>query len=128
VGYGICLLSGEASALSVIEPALSRRGVPVWTADSANTFFASGRAADTICIVVDGPGDTGLEQIELLRDGGARQPVVLIAETALPRKRLLDAFVLDVLSQPIDRKALLGWIECVCLANLALSRRLARAA
>ena len=83
--------------------------------DSAEQFLASGRLADTACIITDlqMPGMSGLDlQASLLADGDLT-PIIFI--TAYPkettRARALDAGAVAFLTKPYDESALLDSLE-----------------
>jgi hypothetical protein len=63
--------------------------------------------------------------VERLRALHVDTPAVLICDAAdsPPAKRLVDASVLDVLRHPLKARELLGWIECVCVTRLVLTRQ-----
>jgi hypothetical protein len=51
-------------------------------------------------------------------------PALLVADVnaGLPPETLSDCGALDVLERPANKRAMLGWIQCVCAANLAIAK------
>ena len=82
---------------------------------SAEQFLASGRLADTACIITDlqMPGVSGLDLQARLRADGHLMPIIFM--TAYPneaaRARALDAGAVAFLTKPYDESALIGSLE-----------------
>ncbi|HTT99061.1 MAG TPA: hypothetical protein VMF58_13505 [Rhizomicrobium sp.] len=62
--------------------------------------------------------------LETLRRRGVTVPAILVvdAEIVLPRASLSLSGALDVLEKPVNKRALLGWIECVIAAHIAIAK------
>ncbi|HXM00347.1 MAG TPA: response regulator [Rhizomicrobium sp.] len=121
----VCFIAAGDSDRDRIGSMLSRCGVALWTVRSPEAYCADPRRMDALCIVIDMPGQSGLEALERLRSRGIRSPAILIgnADSAGSEARLIRACVLDVLRKPIDATELLGWIECVCATRMVLEKR-----
>jgi FixJ family two-component response regulator len=82
---------------------------------SSEQFLASGRLADTACIITDlqMPGMSGLDLQARLRADGHVTPIIFI--TAYPkeaaRARALDAGAVAFLTKPYEESDLTGSIE-----------------
>jgi FixJ family two-component response regulator len=82
---------------------------------SGKQFLASGRVADTACIITDlqMPGLSGLDLQAHLRADSCFTPIIFI--TAYPkeaaRKRALDAGAVAFLTKPYEESALIGSLE-----------------
>ncbi|MGH6873339.1 MAG: hypothetical protein ACREHE_17720 [Rhizomicrobium sp.] len=124
----ICLLTDERPALAALSSSLRACGLATWVAGSVEAFLNNCHAFTTLCVVADLPGLAGLEALEALRARGVREPVLLVADCALPADRAVAVKALDILLAPAGLRAILPWIECICAAHLALSRRHAKAA
>jgi DNA-binding response OmpR family regulator len=122
---GICVIPDDPLTLGRTVAALSHCGLTTWVAGTAAVYSSEPNSAPTVCVVIDMPGQTGLELLETLRGNGARAPAVLIADvdTTLRPKRLADASVLDVLRRPLEIRELLAWIECVFVTNVFLDKQ-----
>jgi FixJ family two-component response regulator len=83
--------------------------------DSAEQFLASGRLADTACIITDlqMPGLSGLDLQARLRADGHLTPIIFI--TAYPneaaRARAFDAGAVAFLTKPYEETALVGSLK-----------------
>jgi FixJ family two-component response regulator len=83
--------------------------------DSGEQFLASGRLADTACVITDlqMPGLSGLDLQARLRADGHLTPIIFI--TAYPkeaaRARALDAGAVAFLTKPYEESALIGSLE-----------------
>jgi FixJ family two-component response regulator len=121
----IGLITRDAGAQNRIGSVVSRCGLSIWTADSPDAYYRDARRTHTLCVIIDLPGQEGLEVLEALRDLGIRSPAILIGDPGrtLPAARLANACTLDVLPRPVNTSDLLGWIECVCTATMVLERR-----
>lgn len=107
---------------------LSRGGLAVLKASTAGDLSATD-LRDALCIVVDMVGDKGLETLEALREKGITAPALLVVDKAdMMESRAAKASVLEVLERPARIRVILGWIECVCAAHLALKHFQARRA
>lgn len=102
----------------------ARCGLPIRIVTSAERYLAGPGAGEAICVVIDLPGHEGLKALETLRHCGVLAPAILVADpdAGLPPQVLSDCGALDVLERPADKRALLGWIQCVCAANLAIAK------
>jgi FixJ family two-component response regulator len=122
---GIGLITTEPYDDNVIGSILSRCGLPVWRAGSAEAYCRDARRAASLCNIIDMPGQSGLETLEALRALGSRTPAILIADAAraFPQDRLMRACPLDVLQRPAATSDILGWIECICAARMVLEKR-----
>jgi FixJ family two-component response regulator len=82
---------------------------------TAEQFLASGRLADTACIITDllMPGASGLDLQASVRAYGHLTPIIFI--TACPnesaRARALEAGAVAFLTKPFEESALLGSLE-----------------
>jgi FixJ family two-component response regulator len=126
----VCLIASDPHHENSLSATLSKTGLAVWTSQSVDEFCANVARPGTLCIVVAMPGHSGLEMVEKLRALHVETPALLIVDTAeaVPAKRLADASVLDLITQPATPRDLLSWIECVCVTRLVLTRqRLLRA-
>ena len=119
---GICLISAGLSAPNGIGMLLSRCGLTVWTPDSANASSDDSKYERALCLVIDMPGRSGLETLELFRRYGIWTPAILIVDNKdeIPVNRLMQAGALDVLSRPASTRELLRWIECICATQMFL--------
>jgi FixJ family two-component response regulator len=83
--------------------------------ESGEQFLASGRLADTACIITDlqMPGMSGLDLQARLRADGHLTPIIFI--TAYPkeaaRARALDGGAVAFLTKPYEESALIGSVE-----------------
>jgi FixJ family two-component response regulator len=83
--------------------------------DSGEQFLASGRLADTACVITDlqMPGLSGLELQARLRADGHLTPIIFI--TAYPkeaaRTRALEAGAVAFLTKPYEESDLTGSLE-----------------
>jgi FixJ family two-component response regulator len=83
--------------------------------DSGEQFLASGRLADTVCIITDlqMPGLSGLDLQAHLQANNCFTPIIFI--TAYPkesaRARALDAGAVAFLTKPYEEGALIGSLE-----------------
>lgn len=121
----IGLITLDADVSGHVGGIVSRCGLSVWTVDSPDAYYRDSRRSHTLCVIIDLPGQAGLEALEALRDLGIRSPAILIGDPGrtLPSARLANACALDVLPRPVETSDLLGWIECVCTATMVLERR-----
>jgi FixJ family two-component response regulator len=82
---------------------------------SAEAFLASGRAADTDCMVLDVrmPGMGGLELQDRLRDSSRAIPIIYLTAESDERTRVLavDAGAVAYLGKPFSGEVLLGAIR-----------------
>jgi FixJ family two-component response regulator len=101
-----------------------RCGLPIKLVASAERYLESSSAGKAICFVIDLPGQRGLQALEALRHHGVLAPAILVADVnaGLPPEALSDCGALDVLERPANKRAMLGWIQCVCAANLAIAK------
>ena len=120
----ICLISTEPAALDQISAALSKCGLTVWQPADVASCAERSAFENTLCLIIDMPGEKGLQLLEALRQAGNNAPAILVCETnvTLPPDRLKFARVLDVVEKSPHLRTLLGWIECICVANMALTR------
>jgi FixJ family two-component response regulator len=105
--------------------ALSARcGLPIKTLDSAKRYLESRNAEEAICLIVDLPRREGLRALATLRHRGVLAPAILVVDVDadLPPEALSACRALDVLERPASKRELLGWIQCVCAANLVIAR------
>jgi len=116
---GVCLIAEEAGVPSPAGAWLTRCGLTVWTPASIEAAGEPSAYERALCLVIDMPGKSGLGTLELFRSYGIWTPALLIADAkdALPAERLARTGVLDVLARPIGPRELLGWIECLCIAQ-----------
>jgi FixJ family two-component response regulator len=122
---GIGLITAEPHDKDWIGSILSRCGLPIWRANSADAYCRSAGREVALCNIIDMPGQSGLETLEALRARGNRTPAILIADAAraFPQDRLARACLLDVLQRPAAMSDILGWIECICAARMVLEKR-----
>ena len=122
---GIGLIAAGSRDSDRIVSIVSRCGLPVWIAHSAEAYGRDARRASALCNIIDMPGQGGLETLEALRALGNRAPAILIADAAraFPHGRLVRARPLDVLQRPAATSDILGWIECICAAHMVLEKR-----
>ncbi len=120
----VCLIASESETELNLASVLSKTGLVVWRSRSVDDFCANVARPGTLCLVVAIPGVAGLEMVEQLRALHIDTPAILIADMrdVPPAKRLADACVLDVISQTASTRELLGWIECVCVTRMILTR------
>ncbi len=120
----ISVIASDRDIFRKLAPIIERTGLLVELMRSADQCIVGMRSRRTICVILDLPGQGGLAALAALRDAGVLAPAILVAgaDAGLPAGSLSDCGALDVLERPADRRALLGWIACVCAANLAISR------
>jgi FixJ family two-component response regulator len=120
----IFVISMTCDIPSNLGPLATRCGLPVTVVASAESYLSGPGAGDAICFVVDLPGQEGAQALQVLRKHGVEAPAILIAdpEAGLSPDVLSECAALDVLHRPASQRELLGWIECVCAANLVIAR------
>ena len=120
----IFVITGAADVPEKLKPLSARCGLPTRTVASAERYLMGPSAGEVICFVIDLPGEEGLRALETLRNHGVLAPAILVAavDAGLPPEVLSDCGALDVLERPADKRALLGWIQCICAANLAIAK------
>jgi len=120
----IFVISNTSDIPTMLGPRPARCGLPTRTVSSVESYLAGASAGEAICFVIDLPGRESARALEILRRHGVQEPAILIADAdaGLPSDVLSDCGALDVLDRPADKRALLGWIECVCAANLAIAK------
>jgi FixJ family two-component response regulator len=125
-GHAICLLTDVSP--DATRALLSRCGLSVWSCESSDAFVSDPRCESTLCVVVDLRRSSSLEALEALRQRDVPVPAILCVDRgeAIPAARLAQASVLDVLERPIETRALLGWVGCVCVAKSVVDRQQAR--
>ena len=94
---------------------LRSAGFQVEVFGSAEEFLASGRLADTACLILDVqmPGITGLEMQEQLIASGSTVPRIFITARGDEdtRSRALERGAIDFLQKPFSDEALLGAVR-----------------
>lgn len=102
---------------------LEKCGLAVWTPSSpgAEDGAIYERA---LCLVIDMPGAAGLRTLRLLRGYGVTTPAILVADSghALAADEMKGLGVLDVVPRAADARALLHWIESMCITQRLLER------
>ena len=130
----------KASLVSVVEDdqllsqihekALEVAGYSVEALPSAADFLASGRLAETDCVIADVhmPGMTGFELYRRLVEMGYTTPTILV--TAYPdddvRARALNEGVVRYLPKPVDEKRLIQCLRAALHSGDPRARRLSR--
>ena len=111
----ISIIDDDLGVRESIGDLISSLGHEALIFESGKEFLASGRLADTACIITDlqMPGMSGLDlQASLLADGDLT-PIIFI--TAYPkeaaRARALDAGAVAFLTKPYKESALIGSLE-----------------
>ena len=124
MGLQILVIADAGDIPEKLDSLSARCGLPIKTVDSAERYLAGPAAGEAICFVIDLPGQEGLRALKVLRHSGVRAPAILVADAdaELSAKAVCDCSALDVLERPADKRVLLGWIQCVCAANLAIAR------
>jgi len=119
---GVCLISAGLAAPDAIGALLSRCGLTVWTPDTADASAEDSKYERALCLVIDMPGCSGLETLELFRRYGIWTPAILIVDNKneIPPDRLKQVGALDVLPRPGGTRELLRWIECICATQMSL--------
>lgn len=107
-----------------LAPLSMQCSLPVKTISSAERYLDGPHAGWAICFIIDLPGLEGARALQALRLRGVLAPAILVADAdaGLPPETLSECGALDVLERPADKRALLGWIECVCAAHLAIAK------
>ena len=120
----ILVISDTGDVPQKLDSLPARCGLPIKTVASAQCYLEGPSAGEAICFVIDLPGQEGLQALEALRHRGVLAPAILVADAnaGLPPEALSDCGALDVLERPADKRAMLGWIQCVCAANLAIAK------
>jgi FixJ family two-component response regulator len=120
----IFVITGGTDVPEKLNPLSARCGLPTKTIASAERYLSGPSVGEAICFVIDLPGEEGLRALEVLRHHGVLAPAILVADAdaGLPPEVLSDCGALDVLERPADKRVMLGWIQCVCAANLAIAR------
>ncbi|HEY8948680.1 MAG TPA: hypothetical protein VIM56_07325 [Rhizomicrobium sp.] len=123
MGNSLCLLAHDpVESWTHVLPVLASCGLDVWIAPSAEACLSDGRSTDMLCLIVDLPLEYAEISLEMLRIWKVRAPALLVADPEEAPLRRSDADWMDVLSHPIDVRTLLGWVECVCAAHIAIHR------
>ena len=124
MGLQICIISGGADVPEKLKPLSARCGLPIRTVTSAERYLAGPNTGEAICFIIDLPGQKGLFALETLRRHGVFAPAILVVDGGekLSPQALCECGALDVLDRPADKRELLGWIQCVCAARLAIAR------
>ena len=119
---GVCLISAGLDAPDAIGALLSRCGLTVWAPDSADASSEDSKYEHALCLVIDMPGRSGLETLELFRRYGIWTPTILIVDNKdeIPPDRLMQTGALDALARPANTRELLRWIECICATQMFL--------
>ena len=113
----VSVVDDDASLREALRGLLKSAGFRVEVFGSAEEFLASGRLADTACLVLDlrMPGITGLEMQEQLIASGSAVPIIFITahgdENA--RSRALERGAIDFFQKPFSDEALLGALSSV---------------
>jgi FixJ family two-component response regulator len=110
----VSVVDDDPSLRAALQGLLRSVGLRVQVFESAEEFLASGRVADTACLVLDVrmPGLSGLElQAQLIASGHAI-PIIFISAHGEEhtRKQAIDAGALDFLQKPFSDDALLNAI------------------
>lgn len=126
MSLGICVITAGLPTESPVADLLERCGIPVWTPASSDAQDGSAYC-HALCLIIDMPGRAGLDTLELIRRYGITTPAILVVDpaAALSAEELKQARALDALPRPLNRRDLLRWIECICIAR-ELVRRLRR--
>jgi FixJ family two-component response regulator len=124
MSHQIFVITDSSDVPEKLNPRPARNGLPTRIVASAEDYLEGPGAGRAICFVIDLPGWEGLQALETLRHHGVLAPAILVADAdaGLPPEALSDCGALDVLERPADKRALLGWIQCVCAAHLAIAR------
>ena len=110
----ISVVDDDVWAREGLQDLIAAFGYEVRTFESAEEFVASGRIAETACLVTDlnMPGMSGLELQMYLRGEGHKTPIIIV--TAYPteehRSRALKDGATAFLTKPLDERALVSWI------------------
>ena len=80
-------------------------------------------SANLVCAIVDLPPETAAECLRTLKKARVAVPALFVTDDAAALTQVNPQDWLDVLTHPVDMRALLGWIECICATRLALERR-----
>ena len=113
----VSVVDDDASLRAALKGLLRSVGLRVQVFASAEEFLASGRIADTACLVLDVrmPGLSGLElQAQLIVSGHAI-PIIFISAHGEEdtRRQAIEAGALDFLQKPFSDDALLNAIARV---------------
>ena len=93
----VAMLGDPAGAESAAGMLIRRCGLELWIPADPAELVAGPLGAQTLCLFIDGPGESGLSALEALR--------------------VEAAGVLAVLSRPANPRELLSWLECLCVAQ-----------
>ena len=120
----ISVIASDRDTFNKLKPIADSTRLVVEMTQSVEQCIVQTRSRRIICVILDLPGRDGLVALESLRKAGLMAPAILVvdANADLPAGNLSECGALDVLEKPADKRALLGWIECVCAANLAIAR------
>jgi FixJ family two-component response regulator len=90
-------------------------GWRAFTYDTAEAFLASGKVADTSCLISDVrmPGMSGLEMCELLSEQGVAPATILVSAHATPsmKARVSRGSAMVLLEKPYDAATMTYWLE-----------------
>jgi len=119
---GISVIATELKSVESVRATLSGSGLAVWDVVSVGRVALDPRSRNSLFLIVDMPGLAGFECLAALRQQGVDIPAILIADSefALSEKQIASVNILDVLKRPVERRALLAWIECICTAHVAM--------
>jgi len=113
----VSVVDDDASLRAALKGLLRSVGLRVELFGSAEEFRASGRVADTGCLVLDVrmPGISGLELQAQLVASGAAVPIIFISAHGEEdtRRQALEAGAIDFLQKPFSDEALLNAIAKV---------------
>jgi two-component system response regulator FixJ len=81
---------------------------------NAESLLAGGDITQADCLVLDHdlPGMSGLDLLQLLRQGGSPVPVIIVSASSLRmRTRIARLGIAAVLHKPLAAEALTQWLE-----------------
>ena len=123
MSLGICVITAGLPSGSQVAELLDRCGIPVWT-PASNDGEDGSACRRAMCLIIDMPGRAGLDILELVRRYGITTPAILVVDRAgaLSPEELKHVRALDALPRPLNRRDLLRWIECICVARQLVRR------
>jgi CheY-like chemotaxis protein len=113
----VAVIDDDKSVRNSVKTLLRSAGYRVETFESAETFLASGAAAETGCLILDVrmPGMDGVQlQVHLNREK-SRLPIIFITghDDGTLRERLIQAGAVEMLPKPFAPNALLATVQMV---------------
>jgi FixJ family two-component response regulator len=123
---GICLFASAPAEHDRLAAMLSGCGLNLWPTASLDEYMAAPQAKSDLCLLIDLPDESGVAMLEDLRRCNVRLPAILVSDSNIPKARLYEAAVLDVLPRTASPRDVLDWIECVCTAYSAIGKVRAR--